>query len=133
MKSRKRKVRLGKGRKSWARIRAAARLAEFWGKRWAERKERWLANPETKDREMAAIFKKQKERAKENRDRRRSMCHNLPDSIHSKDINEQLRKALERDGRPYSPADVHKLKVYLCRDGLLTFDAATLTWTVAKR
>lgn len=133
MKPRKGKTRLGKGRKSWARIRAAARLAEFWGRRWAERKERWAAKPETKDKEMAAIFRKQKDKAKEGRDRRRSMCHNLPDAIHSKDINEQLRLALERDGRPCSPPDVHRLKVYLSRDGLLTFDSVTLTWAVAKR
>lgn len=133
MKSRKGKTRLGKGRKSWARIRAASRLAEFWGRRWAERKERWLANPETRDKEMAAIFRKQKDKAKAGKDKRRSMCHNLPDLIPSRDINEQLRLALERDGKPYQPSDVHRLKVYLCRDRLLAFDAATLTWAVAKR
>ena len=133
MKARKGKTRLGKGRKSWARIKAAARLAKFWGMRWAERKERWLANPETKEKELLGIFRKQKAKAKEGKDRRQGMCHNLPDLIPSKDINQQLAQALERDGQPYQPDDVHRLKVYLCRDRLLTFDAVTLMWTVTKR
>lgn len=133
MKNPRRKPRLGKGRKSWARIRAAARLAEFWGRRWADRRERWEANPETKDKEMEAIFRKVKSRAKARLDERRGWCHNLPDSIHSKDINAELGRLLERLGKPFSPADVHALKVYLRRDGLIAFDNVEMVWRVAKR
>jgi hypothetical protein len=131
-KPRKGKVRLGKGRKSWAKIRAAARLAEFWGRRWAERKERWQANPELKDPEMEKIFKTIKDRARARRETLVYFARQLPEQIKSADINATLFSVAEMLGHKTGRKDIHARKVALVRHGLIAFDNVSLLWRVAK-
>lgn len=122
----------------WQRRRAAIANALHWKARWADRRERWAADPSAEAREKEAIFRKIKQRAKDTRSKIADWAQQLPDSIHSKDLQRMLAEQLERLGHPPlgrrdKPCTLGAFRVALIRHKVITFDAATLTWAVAKR
>ena len=129
----KRRRRMGK----WARIRAAVRFANHWKARWEDRRRRWQTDPRTRETEMAAIFQTQKAKAKETRSTVRDWSQSLPETIHSKDLMRTLAALLEQLGHPRlgrkdRTCTVGALRVALIRYRLINYDAASLTWRVAK-
>ena len=130
----KRKRKLGR---MWQRRRLAVRNAMHWKARWADRRQRWAADPAAEAREREAIFRTIKQRAKETRSKVFDWAQQLPDSIHSKDLLATLGNLLERLGRPQlgrkKACTVDALRVALIRHRIIVHDPATLTWAVAKR
>lgn len=122
----------------WQRRRAAIANALHWKARWADRRERWATDPAAEAREKEAIFRTIKQRAKDTRSKVFDWAQQLPDRIHSKDLQGLLANQLERLGNPSlarkgKACTVGAFRVALIRHKVITFDAATLTWSVAKR
>ena len=112
--------------KSWKKIQAMRRQADYWRKVWKERPEAMRAN-------LERINSTRKRKAEERTAKLLQVCSSLPENIFSLDLKDALSKCLADGGYNSDRRAVTKLISALRRRKMLTFDSATLTWAVAKR
>ena len=108
----------------WNRRRKAIRLADYWRKRWATHPESLKAN-------LDRINKERKDRAREKTRRLAMLAEAMPPQIHSAQLRETIRIALQGHGMEGDRRQVERVRVGLIRRRLIAFDNVALTWKVA--
>jgi hypothetical protein len=108
--------------KTFRQIRAGMARAKLW-------KERWAKHPETMRANLDKINAGKKAKAEERTQRLTRFAKTLPEKMQSGEMRQRIGDALEVFGRPRR--EVEMVVSALRRRAMLTFDLATLTWTVA--
>ena len=108
----------------WNRRRKAMRLADYWRKRWETHPESLKAN-------LDRINRERKDKAKEKTRRLAMLAEAMPSKvIHSSQLRETIRLALQGFGMDGDRKQVERVRVGLIRRRLIAFDNATLSWSV---
>ena len=108
----------------WNARKKAMRLADYWRKRWASHPESLRAN-------LDRINRERKDKAAEKGRRLAMLASSMPDTIHSSELRERIRYALQGHGMEGDRRQVERVRVGLIRRRLIAFDNVTLTWKVA--
>ena len=108
--------------KTFRQIRAGMARAKLW-------KQRWKTHPETMRANLDKINSRRKAKADERTQRLTRFAKTLPEKMQSGEMRQRIGDALEVLGRPRR--ETESVVSALRRRSMLTFDLATLTWTVA--
>jgi hypothetical protein len=109
--------------RSWKKIQAMRRQADYW-------RQRWVTQPEAMRANLDKINTARKEKAGKRTEAILAIIAVLPTSIPSLELREGLRTALGLAGHPSSPKDAEKLLSNLRRRNLIRFDLESLTWYI---
>ena len=114
-------------RKSWKQIRAEARLANYWRKRWETQPDAMRAN-------LDRLNKGRKDRAAERtRKLEAGLMIHLPSIIPSHELRGSIAAAMRKAGvEAPDPRRVNRVRMALIRRSLIVFDLAALAWRVVK-
>jgi hypothetical protein len=109
--------------RSWKKIQAMRRQADYW-------RQRWVTQPEAMRANLDKINTARKEKAGKRTEAILAIIAVLPTSIPSLELRDALRTALGLAGHPSSPKDAEKLLSNLRRRNLIRFDLDSLTWYI---